>query len=96
MTHGHCPKCNSTHYTPDSRVGGAGRNECRNCGHIGPVRDFHIDIPIEVKTREPGPGRVFYTEEPPAAVLMPNGDFNDMRRLHTDTPPAPIRQYKDN
>jgi len=88
-THGHCPKCNSTYYIPDPRIGGAGRNECRNCGHIGPVRDFHLDIPLSVKTREPSNFN--------ALELLPEGVELDKKtgNLKASKPAAPIRQYKD-
>lgn len=81
-----CPNCQSTNVIPDQSPGGAGRNFCCGCKHTAPVRDFH---------QSPAPGRVCYAKNPPAAVLMPDGTFNDMRPLKTDTPPAPIRQYKD-
>lgn len=42
-TTGHCPRCNSTLYTPDPGFGGAGRNKCLECSHIGPVADFHTE-----------------------------------------------------
>lgn len=40
----------------------------------------------------PKPGKVNYVTEPVAAVLMPNGELNDMQH---NREPAPIRQYKD-
>jgi len=89
---GRCPKCKSSFYTPDPGNGGAGRNICMECKHTGPVATFY-----------PEPSA-------PANFLMATGSANPIplgpnerrfavfepgQRLNTDTPPAPIRQYKD-
>jgi hypothetical protein len=98
-----CPACGSSAVTPDATNGGAGRNVC-HCGHRAAVRDFyrltlhaepdHMEkiINNNVQFRVVEPGKVMYVTEPVAAVIMPNGELNDMRH---NREPAPIRQYKD-
>lgn len=36
-----CPECRSDQIVPDVTNGGAGRNRCAACNHVGAVRDFY-------------------------------------------------------
>jgi len=57
---------------------------------LGPDRNEPGLHPVVI--RRPAPGCINYVTERVAAVLMPNGELNDMRH---NREPAPIRQYKD-
>jgi len=86
MTAARCPQCGSHNVTSDASNGGAGRNHCTVCNHRAPVVDFH-----KHKTM------VFAAN--PEQMTRIASHFTFRRSILDDeppsTPPAPIRQYRD-
>jgi hypothetical protein len=103
MSTGRCPYCKSQNYIPDRSPGGTGRNVCMTCGRRAVVAAFHEpDIAATVAPRITLAPVEFTIPTNEELVAVGMDDFHDemkLRRaiigLKTSTPPAPIRQYKD-